>query len=109
MTDKPTITQAGELARSICDCCHRDKWLRDVARIEAYRESSVAELQAEVERLRVTLWIIAAAASRSRDTFKEKLGHRSYPTWFAVNELQMVVDSIVGIANDALAKKEPVE
>ena len=125
MTDKPTIMQAGKeiYEARICkgiptDCCdyavisHATGkevcrvWQEDDARLIANllnesRESSVAELQAEVERLNNAI---------------EKICIESNSDWAkARDEPRAQIDVIHNIAVDAffykhaLAQKEPVE
>ena len=48
----------------------------------------IAELEARVDRMREALVMLQNYAERTEATFKERLGDRKSPTWFAVNALQ---------------------
>ena len=94
MTDKPTITQAEDLADAICGCSNRDQHRRDVALIEAFREAAVAELQAEVEQLREALEYYAE---------NDHYDHGDVPCHI------YVIDDHGRTARAALAQKEPLK
>lgn len=93
MTDKPTITQADReaLDEAVMECVLGDLINGQVI-IAKHRESSVAELQAEVERLREAL-----------EYYAKNHNVPDEGPWGIGS------DDFGNVARAALAQKEPVE
>lgn len=62
-------------------------------------------LQSRIEALEAALRKIAGGAKTGEEMFKERLGDRKSPTWFAVNVLQDSLAACRGTAERALESK----
>lgn len=61
-------------------------------------------LAAEVTKLRAALTSIATGCAIGEQFFKERLGPRNYPTWYAVNVLQEHLACSASTAQRALGE-----
>lgn len=64
--------------------------------------NDLAILSAENEMLRGALTEITDQCANSGPSFKERLGDRSFPTWYAVNQLQYSIAAAEETARRAL-------